>query len=328
MVAVMDKLVFLFFFLPLATILSAAPFEKEYGTGENRILLSLSAETVSRSDSCEMTIRPNLPDGVTAKLPDAGLENRFEGFSIEGMYTDPDGSIHIRLLPDPSAARFRIKPIPFSIAAPALSDNTREKWIIVGPLDLDVAPDKAGVADSLSPGFSAAAIGLGLRCWLTLSGIVLLALLGLSCVVLLVRYLVKLHRIRKMSPIERAFRELDALLKRNLPGKGRFKDFYVELTLVVRRYIERSYGIRAPRLTTEEFLDVAQTDPSFPNDRLHNLKTFLSAADLVKFAGVEATVEIAAQATESARFFLQTETPRETIDRRRHPDSFGKGASK
>ncbi|MGN0844481.1 MAG: hypothetical protein ACI4QT_04580 [Kiritimatiellia bacterium] len=321
MVALMDKLVFLLFFLPLAGILHAAPLEKEYGTGENRILLSLSTNAVSRSGSCEMTIRPLLQDGKTAKLPDSGMENRFEGLSIEGMYTDPDGSIHFRLLPDPSANRLRIKPTPISIHASSLSGNTTGQWIIVGPIDLEIAPDAAGVEETLSPGFSAAHIGRGLRGWLSLSGLLLLALFLLFGLVLLVRHLLKMHHIRKLSPIERAFRELDDLLHRNLPEKGRFKDFYVELTLVIRRYIERSYGIRAPRLTTEEFLSVAQASPSFPDDRLENLRTFLSAADLIKFAGVEATIEIAAQATDCARFFLQTENPRET------PAPTGKGAS-
>ena len=67
--------------------------------------------------------------------------------------------------------------------------------------------------------------------------------------------MVKIHR---MSPIERALYELDVLLKKGLPGRGLYKDFYVELTMVVRRYIERRHDVRAPNLTTEEFLRAAQ----------------------------------------------------------------------
>ena len=103
-----------------------------------------------------------------------------------------------------------------------------------------------------------------------------------------------------MSPIERAWVELDRLLKKGLPGRGRYKDFYVELTMVVRRYIQRRYGIRAPHLTTEEFLRAAK-----PSDEL---RRFLESADMVKFAGVEATPEMADAATDSARDYLKSDS--------------------
>ena len=102
-----------------------------------------------------------------------------------------------------------------------------------------------------------------------------------------------------MSPIERAWVELDRLLKRGLPGRGRYKDFYVELTMVVRRYIQRRYGIKAPHMTTEEFLREAK-----PSD---GLRRFLESADMVKFAGVEATPEMADDATDSARDYLKSD---------------------
>ena len=92
-----------------------------------------------------------------------------------------------------------------------------------------------------------------------------------------------------MTPRERALRELEALLARGLPGRDRFKDYYVELTMVVRRYVERRYAIRAPKLTTEEFLSAARGNPAFPGPSVAPLGAFLEAADLVKFAGADAT---------------------------------------
>lgn len=100
-----------------------------------------------------------------------------------------------------------------------------------------------------------------------------------------------------MSPIERAYVELDRLLKKDFVKKGLFKDFYVELTLVVRRYIQRKFGIKAPHMTTEEFLKAAK-----PSDEL---REFLESADLIKFAGVEASEKTAAEATEKAREYLK-----------------------
>ena len=100
-----------------------------------------------------------------------------------------------------------------------------------------------------------------------------------------------------MSPIERAWVELERLLGKGLPGRGRYKDLYVELTMVGRRYIQRKYGIKAPHMTTEEFLREAK-----PSDEL---RRFLESADMVKFAGVEATPEMADEATQSARDYLK-----------------------
>ena len=113
-----------------------------------------------------------------------------------------------------------------------------------------------------------------------------------------------------MSPIERAWVELDRLLKKGLPGRGRYKDFYVELTMVVRRYIQRKYGIKAPHLTTEEFLSEIAHDASRVSSLSSNvlsLRKFLESADMVKFAGVEATPEMADEATDSARDYLKSD---------------------
>ena len=110
-----------------------------------------------------------------------------------------------------------------------------------------------------------------------------------------------------MSPIERAWVELDRLLKKGLPGRGRYKDFYVELTMVVRRYVQRKYGIKAPHLTTEEFFAELAKSNNQTIEQSNNLRRFLESADLVKFAGVEATPEMADEATDSARGYLQSD---------------------
>jgi hypothetical protein len=121
--------------------------------------------------------------------------------------------------------------------------------------------------------------------------------LAVASVWLLVRFLARKIKEHRMSPIERAWVELERLLGKGLPGRGRYKDFYVELTMVVRRYIQRKYGIKAPHMTTEEFLREAK-----PSDEL---RRFLESADMVKFAGVEATPEMADEATQSARDYLK-----------------------
>ena len=111
-----------------------------------------------------------------------------------------------------------------------------------------------------------------------------------------------------MSPIERAWVELDRLLKKGLPGRGRYKDFYVELTMVVRRYVQRKYGIKAPHLTTEEFFAELSKSNNQSIEQSNSLRQFLESADLVKFAGVEATPDMADAATDSARGYLKSDS--------------------
>ena len=121
-----------------------------------------------------------------------------------------------------------------------------------------------------------------------------------------------------MSPIERAWAELERLIRRGLPARGRYKDFYVELTMVVRRYVQRQHGIKAPHLTTEEFFEATRNAESFPKSALDELIDFLRKADMVKFAGVQATPDTAETATASARAYIVKDNE---ITRRRDPQA-------
>lgn len=88
------------------------------------------------------------------------------------------------------------------------------------------------------------------------------------------------------TPEEIARAELDALLAEKLAEREEFKDFYIRLTGLVRRYIERKTGIHAPELTTEEFLHDPATRRTFSLDKAQRLGQFLEAADMVKYAAM------------------------------------------
>ena len=84
---------------------------------------------------------------------------------------------------------------------------------------------------------------------------------------------------------------LEQLLAENLPEKQLYKEFYLRLTGIVRHYIEGSTGIRAPELTTEEFLSAMRSRDLFSAERSVRLKEFLEAADMVKYAGQEPNLD-------------------------------------
>ncbi len=135
------------------------------------------------------------------------------------------------------------------------------------------------------------------------------ALAGIVAILALIPLLRRLRRTlkeRKLSPEARAKLELDRLLAEGYLEHQRFKPFFFGLTGVVRRYYERSYGIRVTRQTTEEFLKKLAADARFTTEERTTLTNFLSAADQIKFAGVETTLSSAEAALSLARTTIQS----------------------
>lgn len=252
------------------------------------------SDKIDLSASVYLTVELKVEKGKCAELPD--LKERVSGFSLAEDYDEPEqecenGSIlkvaTWRLKPRVGANEYKIRPF-------AVADAFVTRPIVFR--SPDPLPDAEGdmeiVARKVLPPLS-----------LKLIASLLLVLAAFSLLiysfVVLIRFMCRKLKEHRMSPIERAWLELALLLKKGLPGRGRYKDFYVELTMVLRRYIQRKYSIKAPNMTTEEFL--REATPS------EQLKEFLEAADMVKFAGVEATPEMADEATEAARTYLKSD---------------------
>jgi hypothetical protein len=106
-------------------------------------------------------------------------------------------------------------------------------------------------------------------------------------------------------PHEVALRALDRLWARRDLQEGRFEPYYVELSAIVRKYVEDRFEIRAPEMTTEEFLAAAGNDERLARPHRALLAEFLQQADLVKFARAIPALSDAEAAYRSARRFVQ-----------------------
>lgn len=112
---------------------------------------------------------------------------------------------------------------------------------------------------------------------------------------------------RVLSPQELAYLELQQIVEAELSERD-VKAFYVELTGIVRRYIERTTGIHAPEQTTEEFLREIGSGDAFSHDDRARLGAFLEAADLVKFAAHRPTAFDVEESFRRAKIFIGLET--------------------
>lgn len=92
------------------------------------------------------------------------------------------------------------------------------------------------------------------------------------------------RRARRRSAYEIALARLQRLLSASVPATDRVDRFFVELSSIVRWYLETRFDLRAPELTTEEFLDTMSQSPDLTRDHQALVREFLRKADLVKFA--------------------------------------------
>ena len=104
---------------------------------------------------------------------------------------------------------------------------------------------------------------------------------------------------------EIAHEELARLRARDLPEQGAFKEYYSALTAIVRSYLEQRFRLRAPEMTTEEFLLVtARGAAALQSGHRALLGDFLGESDLVKFARHHPTLADAERAYGAAARFV------------------------
>jgi len=81
-----------------------------------------------------------------------------------------------------------------------------------------------------------------------------------------------------------AFRELDKIKSEKLWERGNVKEFYTQLTDILRIYIEDQFGILAMEQTSIETIEDIRKESFFSNSLVQSLEIILTNADFVKFA--------------------------------------------
>jgi len=135
-----------------------------------------------------------------------------------------------------------------------------------------------------------------------LSGLGILSLLIFSYIF----YRHKRHQ-PQLSAQELALKKLNILKEEKLKNTLKVKDFYSELSLILREFIEQELHLKASEKTTAEFLPEMQQSAAFSHEQQKLLAEFLQQADLVKFAKHQPNVEHAEFAFKLCYDFIQTQ---------------------
>lgn len=236
-------------------------------------------------------------------------DKQFIGFSVIGKLkekSDLGTTYYINLEPKVGVKEYKILKMPIVVTDLSTIPNSTN-WFLtpIIPLEKKVETKTSDEFDkTLSPRKIPVSIK---RIFKYVSFVVLIGVI-VFLLFKAVKFIKFKAALKQMSAHDRAIYELKILASKKLLDKNLFDEYYMELTLIIRKYIERTYGIKAPERTTEEFLHEASALENFPKELIPDLRKFLSSADLVKFAKASVTVDTALSATDNAKTFVEKDT--------------------
>ncbi len=251
---------------------------------------------------------------IPHKMMDVQLPHfneRFEGFAIAGVYHRredlPNGrhllQSNLRLRPQPGASNYRMAPL-----ALAWNEKSANGDITAG---YQMVPAVYFKRTAAHPPYQEIIMEpRRLPFFYERSHRLVLLFALIPATFALIVFIRRRQRKRLTAcitaPRLQAHAELQELLQKQLPEKGLFVAFYSELTMIVKRYVERSFHITASRQTTREFLAAAARDKRLQEKWTIALRNFLEHADRVKYAAQGPDPQTVAHAVKTVRKLLDT----------------------
>jgi hypothetical protein len=164
---------------------------------------------------------------------------------------------------------------------------------------LNVAGGAVGMRDIKGP------LDLPTRLRFYILGLIILVI-GVSAVFYLrtMRQKAALRQIKMRPAYEIAIEQIEALRAKDYIKQGKVKQYYIEISDIVRHYLENGFGLKAPEMTTEEFLHSVREWAKFKSEHKALLKDFLFCCDLVKFAKYSPSEEEINSVFNSAKRFV------------------------
>ena len=112
----------------------------------------------------------------------------------------------------------------------------------------------------------------------------------------------------------RAMDELDALQERKLWQSGQTDAYYVELTRILRTYLEGRYRLPAMEMTSKQITHNLKERVGLEASHRDELAELLQLSDLVKFAKATPPEELHPRSLERVRDFVRDTAPQPTLE--------------
>lgn len=129
------------------------------------------------------------------------------------------------------------------------------------------------------------------------------------------------------TPYEKAMSDLQKLKARKLWENGHEKEYFTELTEILRVYLDRRFGINAMEMTSSEIMQQL-TDNHEVKDKRSYVRQILSIADFVKFAKVRPLPDDNIAAFNNAVKFVEETKPAPVVDDKNEEGQNGVSAEK
>ena len=278
----------------------------------------------SLGESIYLRLEIAAPAGVSVDAPfqEAG-DQRLGRFKVVGFVRDtqrkPDGAQHQEqtyTLEAPTSCKHRVPPLRLEMVdsrGDAGSQAGKSQELLTEEIPIDIAPVKS---EDVNAKLRAAAGKLdpdvGGTPWILIASLIGGVLVLASGSFVLWRMMRARRRIAiQQNAYDEAVGKLRSLEARGAPSGEDADAWFVELSAIVRGYLERRYDIRAPELTTEEFLQVASRAPELTASHRVQLSQFLERCDRVKFAGYRPENSESIDTLAAARAFVEDTRLRE-----------------
>lgn len=283
------------------------------------IAVKVDNQEITAGDVIEYTITVKSDKNIKPAFPEKGLKvDPFELLDYSKTESEEDGMIirnYVYKISIYETGDFEIPPVIFKYVINGKEESrTAEKAIKIKvksvlPADAnDIKPIKAP-EEFKTPVPYRFLYTVGLI-------IVLLVVLIVISYFLYRKYFMKKSHKKEgalplLPPEEEAHKSIDELIKLNLLHEGKIKDFYITLSDIVRRYVERRFVIMTFEKTTDEIIhQMRQKDIRYVN----NLKVLLSDFDLVKFAKlIPSNAECNGHVLKSRNFIDETTIKKEEV---------------
>jgi hypothetical protein len=257
-----------------------------------------------------LILEARVPDGAEVELPElsdeqlAGLP--VHDFTAAERSDAEDGTVTVR-------RRYSLDPIFMgNYALPPITVRIDgEDVVIPGPVITvrDLTPEERAEAERfadpapvLGPPARRSWIG-----WTVAAAIGVVALGG--AMMWWLRRRAPVAREVPVPPWEAAYRALRELDQANLAERGEAALFHVELSGILRRYIEERFHLHAPERTTQEFLAEAHDSGALSEEHQRLLARFLRHCDRVKFAQYTPTLDQMEQSFAEVLQFVDETVP-------------------